>query len=458
MYEIYGGNMLYLKRKADEYLEIWRKSQDKKPLIIKGARQVGKSETIRRFGQKNYESFVEINFALNPELKIITSQGYTVENIIKQISLLYPSFKLIPGRTLLFFDEVQEHPDIVTSFKSFKEDNRYNVIASGSMLGISNIDKISSIPTGNKTDYIMRSLDFEEFLWAYGYKEDFIDEIFKNIKSHSPFSEAVMEVMNKKFTEYYILGGMPEIVRNFFERKSFEGTLEKQKQLMEEYKDDARKYAVGMDKARIVNVLEYIPSQLAKENTKFQITKVAKGARFQTYRGCLEWLKDVGIINICHALSKPAFPIKNNYEPDKCKIYFADTGLLMGQLGSQIQNALLSGKDIGRFKGGLFENIIGEALVKAGFELVYFKRDKTPLEEDFFVECSNQIVPVEVKANTEQSKSLRTLIDSDKYPEITWGIKFAKANVGFANSILTLPHWTAFLLDRLINIMVKKQS
>ena len=152
------------------------------------------------------------------------------------------------------------------------------------------------------------------------------------------------------------------------------------------------------------------------------------------------------------------YTIKNNYEPDKCKIYFADTGLLMGQLGSQIQNALLSGKDIGRFKGGLFENIIGEALVKAGFELVYFKRDKTPLEEDFFVECSNQIVPVEVKANTEQSKSLRTLIDSDKYPEIIWGIKFAKANVGFANNILTLPHWTAFLLDRLINIMVKKQS
>lgn len=449
--------MLYLKRKADDYLETWRKSQDKKPLIIKGARQVGKSETIRRFGQKNYESFIEINFVINPEFKVITSQGYIVENIIKQITLLNPSSKLIPGETLLFFDEIQDHPDIVTSFKSFAIDGRYDVIASGSMLDI-NYSKIASIPVGYKTDFIMRSLDLEEFLWAYGYKEDFAHEILQNIKKREPFSEAIMDAMNKKFTEYCILGGMPEIVRNFFERNSFEGTLERQKQLMEEYKADARKYAVGMDKARIVNVLNYIPSQLAKENTKFQISKVAKDARFKYYRGCLEWLSDAGIINICHALSQPAFPIKGNYESDKCKIYFADTGLLMGQLGPQVQNALLTNQDIGRYKGGLFENIIGEALVKSSFELVYFKRENSPLEEDFFVECGNQIVPIEVKSDNDQSKSLKTLISSDKYPDIHWGIKFAKANIGFANSILTLPHWTAFLLNRLINNKVEKQS
>jgi len=441
--------MLYLKRKADIALENWLKDPNKKPLIIKGARQVGKSETIRHFGEQHYENIVEINFAIQPEFKQITNQGYSVDNVIRQISLLDSSLNFTPKKTLLFFDEIQDHPDIATSFKSFAQDGRFDVIGSGSMLGI-NYKAISSFPMGYVNYHTMRSLDFEEFLWACGYKQDFIEEIFSNIKGHEPFSQTVMYVMENKFMDYCLLGGMPEIVRNYFEKSSFEGSLEMQRQLMEEYKMDVRKYASGLDQARILNVLNSIPSQLAKENKKFQISKVAKKATFKDYRGCIEWLNDAGIINICHALHQPSLPIKGNYKPDVHKIYFSDTGLLIGQLDDESQRDLRVNKNFGTYKGALYENIVGEALVKAGFELAYYKKENATLEEDFFVRCSDDLVPIEVKSSNSQSKSLRTLITSDKYPQITWGIKFAKANIGFKDNILTLPYWSAFLIDRLV--------
>ncbi len=442
--------MLYLKRKADFFLNNWLADTEKKPLIVKGARQVGKSETIRHFAKEHYENVIEINFALQPEFKQITSNGYTVDNVTKQISLLKSSIRFIPGKTLLFFDEIQDHPDIATSLKSFAEDGKYDVIASGSMLGINYYDNIASIPVGYATDYIMRSLDFEEFLWACGYNEELIDEICENIKNKEPFSEAMMYSMNNRFMDYCILGGMPEIVRTFFERNSFEGTLKKQRQLMKSYKADVQKYAIGIEKTRILNVLNSIPSQLAKENKKFQISKVAPRAKNQDYHGCIEWLESAGIINVCHALHRPTLPIKGNYALDKYKIYFADTGLLIGQLDDEAQSDLRSNQNLGTYKGGLFENIIGEALAKAGFELVYYKRENSTLEEDFFVRCKDNLVPIEVKASNNRARSLRTLIDSDKYPEITWGIKFAKTNIGLTDNILTLPCWTAFLLDKII--------
>ena len=441
--------MLYLKRKADDYLESWYNDASKKPLIIKGARQVGKSETVRQFGKQHYDNVIEINFSLRPEFKRITSTGYSVEDIIRQISIIRPYLRFIPNKTLFFFDEIQDHPDIATSFKSFAQDGRFDVIGSGSMLGI-NYKAISSFPAGYIDNYTMRSLDFEEFLWACGYMQEQIEKFLENIRKHDPFSEAIMYVMEKRFMDYCILGGMPEIVRSFFEKGNFSGTLKKQRDLMEAYKADVRKYAVGVDQTRILNVLDSIPNQLAKENKKFQISKVSKDARFKDYRGCIEWLNDAGIIHICHALHQPALPLKSNYKPDVIKIYFADTGLLIGQLDDEAQKDLRNNQNLGTYKGALYENIVGEALVKAGFELAYYKKENATIEEDFFVRQGNNVVPIEVKSSNSQARSLKILINSDKFPEITWGIKFAKANIGFKENILTLPYWSSFLLDRII--------
>ena len=278
---------MYLKRKIDTYLTMWKNNQNKKPLIVKGPRQVGKTESIKQFAQKNYKSIIEINFVTSPLFKQITSNGYSAEAIIKNISLIDPSLKFIPGETLLFFDEIQEFPELATSLKFFNIDGRFDVICSGSMLGL-NYKRIESNSVGYKTDYTMYSLDFEEFLWAKGYAQDVIDDMLQHMKELKPFSQLEHSVFTSHFLDYCILGGMPAVVREFVKNNTFEGTLEIQRQLIADYKEDIRKYAQGVDQTRVMNVFNSIPVQLAKENKKFQLAKIEKGARFQNYRGCID--------------------------------------------------------------------------------------------------------------------------------------------------------------------------
>ena len=442
-------NTLYLRRKFDEWLELWRKDPDHKPLLVKGARQVGKTESIRHFASANYENVIEINFVFQPEFKQITADGYKAENVIKRMSALDPTLRFIPERTLLFFDEIQEFPDIATSFKDFKADGRYDVISSGSMLGI-HYKQIASIPVGFKTDYNLASLDFEEFLWACGYNVDFIDGLFAHMAERRPFDAMTLDLMKRRFLDYCSLGGMPEILRNYFEKGTFEGSSTLQRELFLAYRDDVRKYAEGVDQTRVLNVLDHVAQQLAKENKKFQVSKVAKDARFKDYRGCVEWLKDAGVISVCNMMSFPELPIGGNQSEDKFKIYLADSGLLLGQLDDESQRDFRMNRNLGTYKGGLFENIVGEALTKSGAPLVYYKREDSTLEMDFFLRDADNLVPVEVKAGSARAKSLRTMIDSDHYPDIKWGIKLIDGNIGFSNGILTLPQWVAFLLKRLL--------
>jgi len=319
---------IYLKRKIDEFLLNWKNSLNKKPLIIKGCRQIGKTESIRHFAKEtNYESFIEINFVKEEKYKQITNDGYDVLSIIKNISLLDPSKKFIPGKTLIFFDEITDFPEIATSLKFFNEDGRFDVICSGSMLGI-NYKRIESNSVGNKIDYEMRSMDFEEFLWAKGYGDDIIEDMLSHMKTFTPFSELQLSLFHKIFFDYIILGGMPEVVKDYIEKGTFEGSLYTQRQLIADYKEDIRKYAEGLDKARILNVFNSIPFQLAKENKKFQLSKIEKHARFKDYRGCTEWLIDSGIVNACYCLESVDLPLSGNCNMGKFKLYFADTGLL----------------------------------------------------------------------------------------------------------------------------------
>ena len=439
--------MIYLKRKIDNFLNDWKKNEDKKPLIVKGARQIGKTESINKFASENYESYIYINFVEEPKYKNITIDGYKAENIIKNISLLDPSKKFIPNKTLIFFDELQEYPEIATSLKFFKIDGRFDVICSGSMLGI-NYKKIESNSVGYKYDYEMYSMDFEEFLWAKGYSEEFVDSILVHMKENKPFNELELSVLNSIFLDFCILGGMPAVVREYIQKGTFEGSLEIQRQLILDYKEDVRKYAEGVDQARILNVFNQIPIQLAKDNKKFQLSKIEKGARFKDYRGCIEWLNDAGIINICYCLNMADLPLKGNYDESKYKVYFADTGLIVAMLDDEASEDLRTNRNLGVYKGALYENMIGEALKKSGYDLYYYKRNDSTLEQDFFVRTSNDLIPIEVKASNNMSKSLRTLISSDKYPNISYGIKFINGNIGYANDIYTFPYFCAFLLKK----------
>lgn len=440
---------MYLKRKLDDFLLEWKHSADRKPLIVKGARQIGKTESIKHFAV-NYENFVNINFVLEKKYKTICEDGYTVQDVIRNISRIDSEKKFIPGKTLILFDEIQDYPEIATSLKSFCIDGRFDVICSGSMLG-TNYKRIESNSVGYKSELQMQSMDFEEFLWAMGYGSDVVDDLLSHMQSVTPFNQTDMNVFSGLFMDYCLLGGMPEVVRSFVEKGTFEGTLALQRALIADYKEDIKKYVEGIDKTRVLNVFNSIPVQLAKENKKFQVSIVASGAKFKDYWGCVEWLNDAGMVNLCHCLHTPELPLKGNFEETKYKIYFKDTGLLVANLDDESQEDLRANRNMNVYKGALYENIVAEILSKQGYELFYYKKENSTLEQDFFVRTKKSLVPVEVKAKAGTAKSLSTLVKSNAYPDITTGIKFSAGNAGFQNNIYTFPYFCTFLLKRYLS-------
>lgn len=437
--------MSYLIRKTDTFLRNWKKNPDRYPLIIKGARQVGKTETIRKFAKENYKNLVEINFITEPAYKTIIDEGFSADNILKLISRIDPSKHFDTGETLLFFDEIQDFPEIATSLKFFKENGKYDVICSGSLLGVQ-YHRIASISVGYKTDYQMYSMDFEEFLWAKGYGEEQIDSIRKHMIDLKPFSETELNIYKSLFLDYCVLGGMPEVVRGYVETGTFSGSLETQEQIRLDYEEDVRKYAEGLDQAKIISVYRSVPAQLAKENKKFQFSKIEKNARSREYTGCIEWLIDAGVVTECNCLIFPELPLKGNIDESKYKLYYPDTGLLISALDEEAQEDLRVNKNLGVYKGALYENFVAEAFVKQGLGLFYYKKDNSTLEEDFFVRTRDELIPVEVKSNNDRSKSLTALIKNENYSDIKHGIKLGDFNVGYANGIYTFPYFCAFMM------------
>ncbi len=439
--------MQLLKRKIDKYLIEWKNNPDRKPLIVKGARQIGKTESIRNFAKNNYKSIIEINFVLQKQYKDIFDDGFEVDTIIKNISLRNPNLEFIPGNTLIFFDELQDCINCATSLKAFNQDGRYDVICSGSLMGI-NYNEIESNSVGNKEDYEMHSMDFEEFLWAKGYKEEQIEDLYQHMKNTVPLSNTELSVMFDNFKEYMIIGGMPAIVNTFITNNNYSGTLKMQKQILLDYEEDITKYAKGLDQAKILNVYRKIPVFLGNENKKFQISKVESGARNREYIGTLEWLDNAGIINICHCLEQPELPLGGNYNPDNYRIYFRDTGLLIGSLDEEAQEDLRNNKNFNTYKGAIYENMIADMLVKEGYKLYFYKNEKGTVEMDFFVRDANSLIPVEVKATDGATASLNNLINSEKYRDIRYGIKLCYKNIGFNGKFYTFPYFLTFLLKR----------
>ena len=438
-----------LRRKIDDFLVEWKSNPNRLPLIVKGARQIGKTESIRYFAKNNYKNVIEINFVLQKQFKSIFDECFEVDTIIKNISLINPKLQFIPGETLIFFDELQDCVNCATSLKSFNEDGRYDVICSGSLMGI-NYNEIESNSVGQKQDYEMYSLDFEEFLWAKGYKDNQIEDLYTHMKNLDPFSELELSVMFENFREYMVIGGMPAIVYSFVKNKNYSGILNMQKQIILDYEEDITKYAHGLAHGKILNVYRKIPVFLGRENKKFQISKISDGARNREYVGTIEWLCNAGIINICYCLETPFLLFKCNYNPDNYRIYFSDTGLLIGNLDDEVQEDLRNNKNFNTYKGAIYENIVADMLVKSGYSLFFYKNDKSTVEMDFFVRDRDSLIPVEVKAIDGSTVSLNKLIDSDKYSDIKYGIKFGNKNIGFNGKFYTFPYFLVFLLRRFL--------
>ena len=436
-----------LKRKTDEFLLKWKNSADKLPLIIKGARQIGKTEAVEHFARNNYKNIVEINFALQKQYKSIFDDGFEVDTIIRNISLKNPDFEFTAGNTLIFFDEIQDCINCATSLKAFAIDGRYDVICSGSLMGI-NYNQIESNSVGYKEDYEMHSLDFEEYLWAKGYKTEQIGMYYEKMLNLTPLTDNEYSAMLENFREYMVLGGMPAVVFRFIKQKNYSGTLKLQKQLLLDYEEDITKYVQGLDKGKVLDIYRKIPVFLGKDNKKFQISKVRKSARSRDYIGVVEWLDNAGIINVCHCMSVPELPLKGNYDPTNYKLYFRDTGLLIGSLDDEVQEDLRNNQNFNTYKGAIYENVVADMLVKQGYRLYYYRNEKGTLEMDFFVRDANSLIPVEVKADDASTPSLNALIGKDKYPDIKYGIKLANRNIGYNGKFFTFPYFMTFMLKR----------
>lgn len=438
-----------LRRKVDKILENWKKTDNRYPLIIKGARQIGKTEAIEHFAKNHYKSIIEINFVLQKQYKTIFDDGFDVDTIIRNISLINPEFQFIENETLFFFDEIQDCINCATSLKSFQIDGRYDVICSGSLMGI-NYQEIESNSVGYKQDYEMYSLDFEEYLWAKGYKDEQIESFYKKMLNIQPLSTLEYNILLDNFREYMVLGGMPKVVFTFVAQKNYSGTLQLQKQLLLDYEEDITKYAGGLDKGRILDIYRKFPIFLGSDNKKFKISKIKKNARNRDYVGVVDWLSNAGIVNVCYCMGLPELPLKGNYNPDNYKLYFGDTGLLIGSLDEEVQEDLRYNKNFNTYKGAIYENIISEILVKQGYKLYFYKNEKSTIEMDFMIRDRNSLIPVEVKANDQATTSLNKLIKDQKYSDIHYGIKFANKNIGFNDYFYTFPYFLAFFLKRFL--------
>lgn len=440
--------MLKLRRKIDKFLKDWKYRPDHKPLIVKGARQIGKTFSIEEFGEKYYENVISINFILQPQFKTIFDDGYDEKSIIKNISFLNPESRFEPGQTLIFFDELQSCPAAATSLKSFAIEGNYDVICSGSLMGI-NYNEIESNAVGYKEDYEMFSLDFEEFLWAKGYTDAMIEEITSHLQDVKPLPSVMFNVLSDIFKDYMVVGGMPAVVDSYISKGNFSGTLKLQQQLLTDYQEDITKYAVGLDKGKILNVYNHISTFLAQENKKFRISKVGMHARSRDYVGVIEWLGSAGIVNVCYCMSALELPLKGNYEPNIFKLYYQDTGLLVASLDEEAQIDLRNNRNFATYKGAIYENVVADMLRKAGYALYYYKNEKSTVEIDFFVRSIGSLVPVEVKAADNPSRSLQKVTDG-RVTDIKFGIKLCHKNIGFNGNFYTIPYFLTFALKNFL--------
>ena len=450
-----------LKRKIESVLEKWKDSEHKKPLVIKGIRQCGKTYIVQKFAKENYESVVYLNFILEPDKKSAFAGNIDVDTIILNLSALIPDSRFINGRTCIILDEIQECREARTALKSFQIDGRFDIIATGSLLGVRGYGKSEkraeggqdSVPVGYETVIEMHPLDFEEFLWANGISGKVIDTVKSCFKKESVIPEGVHKVMIELLYRYVIVGGLPEVVNTFLETKNIELTYQMQRNLIAGYEEDMVKYASDADKARIRECFESIPKQLAKDNKKFQYSVVRKGGRSSQYISSIQWLEDAGLVKRCYNTQITELPLEGNSIKECFKLYTTDIGLLVAMLDYGTQADILKGNLLG-YKGAIFENLMADFLCKSGQKLYYFQKD-SGLELDFLVRYKGECVVIEVKAKSGKAKSLRTVLKNKDIYHINNAIKLGKYNVGRESEVLTIPLYMGFLVkDTLADVII----
>lgn len=414
-----------LKRKITQMLEEWKKEDNKQCLLIRGARQVGKTYTIEQFCRKNYDNYIYINFELSPTLKRIFDGDLDADTLIMKLEVTFPNIGIKPGKTVLFLDEIQSCPNARVALKSLAMDERIDVIASGSLLGLY-YKEITSYPVGYERIIDMYPLDFEEFLWAIGIKENLIAEVRRKFEHKETIDEYVLQQLNNYFKIFIIVGGMPRIVDEYVKEKSLGKVMKLQKAIIEDYKLDVVKYADNAVRQKVLNTFDSIPAQLAKINKKFSYVNILENENNvgeRKYSSSIEWLKNAGIINCCYNLTEPAAPLKSNVRLDCFKIYMRDIGLLVSMYESGIQSDILN-DDLYINEGAIIENVCAEEIQTRYDNILYFEK-KSKLEIDFILNINGVVTALEVKSgNNKQSKSLNSMIEN--YKTVSRYIKLEK--------------------------------
>ncbi len=436
-----------LRRKIIDQLAAWKTDPEHKPIVLKGCRQCGKTFAALEFARGNYENVVYINFFQNPEAKDVFAGSLDVDHLTMMMSaLLGPQARFVPGKTALILDEIQDCPQARTALKFFCLDGRYDVIGTGSLLGVAGYGKVpASVPVGYETVVDMHPLDFEEFCWACGIDEQLIDLLRDCLENETPVPAALHSRMRSLLLEYTVVGGMPNAVNAFVAERDMAKVLGIQRGIVRGYEDDMVKYAPEQDKPLIKQCFQSIPRQLARENKKFQYSLVKKGSTAARYAGSLQWVEDAGITVRCRNLQITELPLDGNAVDDQFKVYMADTGLFVSMLEDGTQFDILNGNLYG-YKGAIFENLIADVFSKMGRKLYYFRKD-SGLELDFVIRHKGRCVPVEVKANDGNAKSLKTVLKHPEKYHVESAIKLADLNVGRTGPVLTLPLYMAFLLN-----------
>lgn len=438
------------KRKIEKYFQDWKRSKNRKPLVVKGVRQCGKTSSVLKFAKENYKSVIYIDFHQQPQLKSIFNGSLDIEYLTIAISAAIPSAIFEPYDTCLVFDEIQDCAKARSSLKFFKLDGRYDVICTGSLLGVNGYrneqqsESDASIPVGFEDIVDMYPMDFEEWLWANGIKKSVFSLLSECLANEKPVPEAIHNRMRELFLQYVVVGGMPEAIKTFIDTHDINQTIRIQRQIIDEYKADMVKYAMPEDKPHIRECFESIPRQLGRDNKKFTYAIVRKGGRSKEFKGSLQWIEDAGIVRRCHNLSVPELPFSGNAIQNHFKIYMADTGLFISMLDEGTQFDVISG-DLYGYKGAIFENALADIFGKMGRKLYYYQKNDS-LEIDFFIRYRGKSTPIERKAKNGNAKSLKTLLKHQEKYHIESGIKVGNYNIGRENSILTLPHYLAFML------------
>lgn len=432
-----------LRRKIYDKLLAWKNNKGKKDaILLHGVSQCGKTYIVREFGKREYKNFIEINFIERPDMQAVFSGNLDVDNMVQQIKLSMPGCQFIPGETLLFLDEIQDVPNARTSLKFWTQDGRFDCIASGSLLGMDYKNEVF-IPVGYEQQLIMRTLDFEEFIWALGAEVNLKEMLAPYVDGAKRVPEAMHNSLNKYLQEYMVVGGLPEVVDTYIATKDFYQVHLLQEKILRDYQDDIAKYALNQDKIKAKQCFLSIPRQLSKENHKFQYSVVEKKATARKFTSSLDWLHNAGLIDFAYNVNSPWFPLKAHVKEDQFRVYLCDIGLLVAMYGYQLKIALLSDALEGPAKGGIYESLVADILAKRGEELSYYKKEDSTLEIEFILERDCKLVPLEVKARKGSTRSLNELLKMDN---IERGYKLTAQNTGVVEKKITLPLYMAAII------------